>query len=500
MKRVVLLFAMILPAGFSVWGQTPPPGSTPPGVTPPPGVPAVSPPAGAGFFGTSGSVNFNAVPRLSTSLRFSAGTFVTDADNFINPRFFNPAIGTFLFAGGELATDRGAAGENSFGIGFARSFDAFYLAALYRGSLLEAEGRGNDEWSPGSLPSANWREAEWDSSFAVLLGLANMGFRFDLIVDSVTRRRDIDYSGVSSDGELLRESIRRLTGGPALSMTWGADFGNLLPWARVGYRFADSYLLEREGEGFGFSERFTANAALEAAVGARFLLGGTSAVGAEFRFASTFSDREEYLGTLPPGTPGSPEPDFSNRRFGMLGYMLGVYYQQRFEIDTAAGGNWAFGLRPRLNAGLTERSNDWVGGSFTWAQPWDRWFTLSGAFDLGLRVRPAESRFAFFAGLEVRLFDWTTWEQTRGDDSHPARGSAWRVQGARVQDLNIGMTFDPVENITIGLGLTEILNSGFFINGIPGIDLTVSARFAPRTAAASVPPAPAPVAEEGVTE
>ena len=506
-KRVLLLFAMALAMGGMVWAQviSPPDASeqTPP-VTRPPSVPDLSPgrplPAlpwsGAGHFGT---VNLNAVPSLSTESRFSAGIFSADADSFINPRrFAGVDAETFFFVGGNFRTeDAPATADRGVRFWFGRNFGPFWLAAYYGGFVVDGEGRRYEADPVAGLPYTNMRSATWDSNLALLFGLGSMGFRFDMIVDSQTRRSDVDYS--NTDGNFSAyERLRRVENGLSLALTWGADLGFILPWARVGYRFADLYEREVGAMDFGTEDRFTANAALEISAGATIPLSETSELGFSLTFGNTFPEREVATGTAEIGIDETPERSFENRRFGMQGFGLGVYYWRSFEA-----GVMEFGFSPNVNAGLTFRSNDWSGDTIEWAQPGDRWFTLDGGVDLGVAVRPTE-RLSFFVGANVQFFDWTTWAQTRGDDMNPARGSAWRFDGAQINELAFGMTFAPTEAVTVGLGLTDLLNSGFFMRHVPGFDITVSIRANGNgngngnngngNGAAAAPPPPQPVA------
>ena len=97
---------------------------------------------------------FNAVPTLSTEARFSAGLFTTDVDNFINPRFHNPQIGTFFFLGGFPGESDDVSETERPGFvlsgGFGRTLaDGLYLAVYYGGSLADG-GRTRTKQTGGS--------------------------------------------------------------------------------------------------------------------------------------------------------------------------------------------------------------------------------------------------------------------------------------------------------------------------------------------------------------
>ena len=472
MKRVILLFAITLAVGVTVWAQTKPNPTSPPTITKPSEVPN----APAAGLGQTGIVDLNAVPALSTEARYSAGIFGSLGDDFIDPRFHDTEIDTFIFVGGNFSTNRSnSSGSNEVNFGFARNFGPFYLAAYYGGTLVEAGSAFNDIYLPGNLPAYSWSESKWNSNLAVLLGIAGMGFRIDAKAQSEIEKAGFDESGIDSVfKETKTESS--LVGGPSVAVSWGAGFGSLSPWFRAGYRFSDLYVLQREATEFRYEEKFTGDSKLEVSGGADYSLGETSSVGGELRFGKTFPDREVYTGVTPidDNPPRDPEFPFSNRRFGMMGFGAGAYYKQTFE-----SGNVAFGFQPKLNAALTMKSNDWIGGSFTWTQPGDRWFTLDGSVNLGASIRRSE-KLVFYTGVEVKLFDWTTWTQTGGDEMNPARNSSSNFEGIKVDNLQIGLTYALLENVDVGLGVSDILNSGFFIQRIPTIDLTVSTRLGGR--------------------
>jgi len=514
-KRIVLLLAFVLVAGGMAWGQAGPPGPTPPPsgsdpgwaapeTPPPPLPPSLDPPgrpsAGAGLMGTAGPIS--AVPgRVSTDARFSAGRFTSSADTFINPRFHSPDIGTFFFLNGLFGTDGQGAGRsrfagvdgfNHFEAGFGQSLGFMYLGVYYRGRILNGGGGSMDEHVPGYLPGVSESTLDWENNLALLVGILGMGIRLDFIVNTTTDREGVSHP--NDEGW----SMRRRDAGPALALSWGMQLGPLLPWARVGYRFASTYMFEYVRATYRVEESFSAGSALEFAGGTRFVLSPTSAVGAEIRFRNVFPEVESYAFS------GTIKQDFRTRRYGQVGWGFTAYYQQR--IDAAGV---SIGFRPFLDAGLTNRSNDWDGDTFAWTQPGDRWTTIAGGVDLGLRLRPNET-FTFFAGVGLRLFDWTTWTETRGDDAHPALASSWNFSGIRwhnqdgvhpygAGNLSLGMTFTPAEEVSLGLGLNGILNSGFFIRNTPTIDLTLSVRLNGGGRADPAPaPAPAPAAPAAV--
>ena len=446
-RKLILLFAAILVMSGMAWAQSMSP-TMPPGVGVPPGAPG-SPGAGAGRYGVH---NFSVVPNLSTEALNSAGIFGSDADDFIDPRFYDPGVDLF-FLGVNGAVDGASRGRID--VGFGRNFGALYLGVYYGGVFADAEGRRRQGHSQSELPEQNWRLINLQSDVAVLLGFAGMGVRLDARIGSHMTRASTDYSVINTN-ENRHETRRRLQDGISLALTWGANFGSIAPWVRVGYRFADTFLDQVETNNYGWEGSFSGNAALEASAGMRFTFDDDSFVGAALRFGSTFPDREHYDGTLPINHDWPAEPEFSNQRFGMLGFGVDTYYSRTFDFGMAS-----LGFRPNLGFALTRRSNDWDGGTITWAAPGDQWMTVDGSVNLGFRLQPTE-RTAIFAGVNLQVFDWTRWSQTdRNDDMYPALESSWRVSGLNVQSPRIGLTFTPAENMSVGLGFTDILNNVF---------------------------------------
>ena len=457
-KKTILLLATALVAGGMVWAR---PGDPPiPTPTPPPGLPG----APSSWSGRDAVGNFQATPLLglSTESRNSASLFRGHADDFIDPRFHDTEIDNFLFVS--------VASPGRVDLGFARNLGLLYLAVYYGGGIGELSGQRVRENETTNMPYRSFTWAEWDNNLALLVGIAGMGIRLDATFNSNVGNSVIDHSNLS-DGEESRILTERYMGnfGPSVALTWGATFGPLAPWASIGYRFAGSYRLRHEASDFAYEDSLVSGAALAATAGARFDLSDVMAVGAALNFRSTFPQRELYTGTEPPdrvNDDGSLERDFSNRRHGMTGFGIDLYYLQKVRINEAL----ELRFRPRLYGGLSTRSNDWYGGTIDWAAPWDRWTTVAGAIHLGASFRPNDL-LGFFGGVDLGLLDWSTWSQIGGDDMYPAIESSWRVRGVRNTGMGLGMTLSPAENVTFGVGLNGLFSNNYTI------DLTASVRF-----------------------
>lgn len=477
-KKIFMLLAVFWVAGGIAWAQSQPGSPTAPGSVPALPLPPTPPNVTAGMGHSGYDFGFDQMPNLSTAARSSAGMFGSVADDLINPRFHNPDVDTLLFLGANPVPSAGG----HVNVGFARNFGVLYLGIVYSGAFVDvATGARDREFHPGNLPDASRQSVTWNNNLAVLFGVAGMGFRLDANMMGTTSGSSRDFTYVDGGGPSFTES--RMFNGPRLALTWGADFGFVAPWARVGYRFADSVVRNFWDDDYAYEQRLTANMAVGASAGARLNLSEASSLGVALHYGHTFPDWEEYSGTYPVGDNRFPDSDFSNSRHGGIGFGLGVYFLHMIEAGIAE-----IGFSPNLNAGLTQRSNDWSGGTIIWAAPWDRWISVDGGLDVGVRVRLGEM-FSFNTGANIRLFDWTYWSQFGGDDMHPARGSAWRVSGVSVGDVGVGVTMTPpAHSVEIGLGL------GGFISNTPRFEFTVTTRLGGNGNGAAPAAAPAPAA------
>jgi len=475
-KKLLLSLAALLAVGGMAWAQSLP---TPPA----PGVPGpnMGGTPGPGMGRAGFDFGFDVVPDLSTAARNSAGRFGSDADDFIDPNSFDPQMGTYIFLG--------VNNDPRLDLGFAMSLGGIYLAVYYGGAFADAMGWGGYANHPASDPERLTRRAAWDNQLALMVGVLNMGFRIDARMAGLTGVRNVDGSVLDGRHDQARETW--MNAGPSLALTWGANFGDLSPWARVGYRFANVHTHAIEDEDWGYVRRFSHDGGLGVSAGADFALNEVSSVGAALHFGTRFAWYESETGTFP---VGDTREELSNRVGGMTGFGLDLHYARTVDLGLVA-----IGVRPILGAAFTNVSNDWD-GSITWGQPWDSFLTVDGNVELGARLRVGE-RFAFYTGVRMALFDWTRWAQFGGDDDHPALNHAWRFTGLRVADPGLGMTVTPRENVDIGLGFSGVLGGA-----LGRFDLTISARLGGGNGngTAAPAPAPAPVAapadEGGITE
>jgi len=468
LKKVVLAFVVAMVAGGLVWGHN--------GSCNDDNAPNDYLWPGAGHLGR---VDLRATPpTLSIEARNSARMFRSDVDNFIDPRFHDLDMGTFFFAGANIP---GNARHVNFG--FARSFDNLYLALYYGGRLVDGYGHRHREDSTAFLPDERERTAHWRNDLALLLGFERIGLRLDVTMNSNTSRSASE--GSSGEGIIIGDLERcRMNFGPSFALTLGASAAaqeeRLAPWIRIGYRFPDLELSEIKistpAGTFSKYSSLRTGAALELSSGASLSTGDYSLIGGEIRFGNTFADRLDRSQS----SPGSVllNYDVTDRRGGMISFGLGVFYSHVIDFGFDAV---AIGFSPNLNFGLTSRSNSWDGDTGSFLDFGDRWTTLDMSIDFGVNWQVSQ-RIVFFAGAELRVFDWTTWSETgehyvSGAANLEARRSGWVFSGFNITGPAIGITFTPVEEVVVGLGMNSFIN-GLFGNeqSVPTFDFTVSAR------------------------
>jgi len=413
----------------------------------------------------------SAVPTLSTESRFSAGRFSSDVDNFIDPRFHNPEIGTFFFLGGAPAGSFVDQTVRPFdmtriSLGFGQTFNAFYLGVYYGGNLVSADG-GRWAETTDPEPFARWRNATWDNSLALLIAPTgmNMGFRLDLIMPGTTT--EFDYDGNDDDWVWTRTR----TDAAAVALTWGAQMGDLAPFASIGFQFPDRTRVRGTASGFpGGSDEGEATwtersgTALGLFAGAELALNDTSAVGGELGIFGLFGSSTTFDGAWPDGDA------FEDTRYGggLFGISLHAYYAQ-----TIDAGIVALGFKPSVDLLFLSMNQNVTGGpgDTDGNIPRTNMLGVSLGVDVGIRVQPSE-RFAFFTGAGLRLLEWGMMWQGDNDPYRIERESEWQLSGIAWDptrftssgNLGFGMTFTPVENIVIGAGINSVVDRLFTIN------------------------------------
>jgi len=453
MKKALMLIFIALVAIGSVWGQIPSEDKK--------------------FAGLGDSVFdlfdfYNAVPTLSTEARYSAWQFDSDIDNYIDPIFYTPDIGTFFYLGGYPAgnnvndtnrltpgggvPNQGSSieppvfftnGNYAISFGFGKTInDNIYLAAYYGGSFMEAFGQ-TTKYETDPQKYDTYAFSIWQNNLAVLLGMRDMGFRFDLIMN--------ESANDKKTTEDKKDVTANLQNGTSLALTWGTSFGQLAPYTTLGFKFADSETLNLNGNKASYS----GGAALSFVTGAYYDLTEVSYVNAALvvgtQFAESYQGNESVLQSvysLPAHSSG-----------GMFGVGLNMGYSHKWGTEKVS-----FKIKPNLDLGLVSVSNKNSLNSVP-DLPSNNYFTLSMGLDTGLKYEPSK-KFAFYTGVGFRLFEWNTHNQRGGDNDNQTKESEWEITGISWNEaslasgnLGFGLVFNPSEYVSFGCGLNSFLNN-----------------------------------------
>jgi hypothetical protein len=444
MKKIAAVFVAAMVVGGAAWAAPTDP---------------------TGGEGRKGIVNTGVSPTGSIERRSSAGMFSSDIDNFIKPRFYDSKIGTFLYAGANIPSD-----ASRFDFGFAKSIGDLYLGFYYGGGLLDANGKLSPATTDPNTPKeVGTDKVNWDSDFALLLGVAGMGIRLDAHVPT----NSVYDRNVGKDGNVEVDTTKTtVTYAPSFALAWGTQMGDLAPWARVGYRFADVTVWndkksDADKTGKDNYTRTAEKAAFELSGGAEYAM-GEGAVGGALNVGITLP-KVETLKKRPSG-----DKDQTNRQGGMLGVGLSAYYSRTFDFDSVK-----LGFSPNVGFALSQRSNSWAGDSGSGVAYGDIWTTLDLGVDMGITWQISQKA-AVFTGATVNAFDWTTAAKTGkvkvGDKEVADKDSAWIINGVTINNPTIGLTYSPVENITVGLVLNDFIFGLFGGWTNPSFDFTVSAK------------------------
>ena len=382
MKRVVFLSALAIAASGMAWAE---PGDLD-GIAP----------------------ETDAVNTLSTEARYSAGIFSSDADSYIDPRYYDPEIGTFLFLGGFPNGSNVDATDDpnyALSLGLGHSFESFYLGLFYGGSFVET----------GSTIVEKGGDATWTNNLALLIGMKNMGIRIDVVENGATAAKQ-------------DESKWAYTDAPAVAVTWGTVMGRLAPYATVGFKLPDT----------DETAKISSDGRMSVAAGAEYELNNGAGLGGEVKFATIFASDFD-------GTAGKDD---------ITGFGLKAYYSQTFDAGVIA-----VGIKPKLGLEFFGVNNN---GNST-----ENIFRLGMGLDAGIRIRATE-KLAFYTGAGLTFFELTNTsnsDDTKATSSTGVTGITWNPETLTgTGNLGFGMTIAPTQNVVIGAGLNTILDKLFTVN------------------------------------
>ena len=413
---------------------------------------------------------YSAVPTTSTESRFSASRFDSSVGSFIDPKSYNPAVGTFFFLGGFPAGSNlvdtnyltpGSPMTNPVGpdqfypggsyavsLGFGKTItDDIYLAAYYGGSLANAFGqRTIGKSNPDTYDT--YAFYTWRNKLALLLGIHGMGFRLDVTMNNPQSQKETTEDG--------KHAITKMDYGTGIALTWGTNIGKFSPYAKFGYKFSDSGVITQDGDKkmttlsggkWGFSTGSGYNLPNHSSLWADFLLGG------QFK-QSLSGDSKALIGVAP------------YRDGGSFGIGLKAGYSKTIEGDKAS-----FGIGPNMRIGSTYVSK------YSWTDdeskkyPSDNFFNFSMGSDLGLRFKPSD-QFAFYTGAGFQILELNAHNLSGGKGNYKTKESEWELYGIDWRsskllaggELGFGMTFSPSNYLSLGFGLNTLLDNIVKIN------------------------------------
>ena len=474
MKKIVVLLAITMITGSMVWAQYDPPTPVFPRTKP---YDSVFP-------------GFNAMGLKSVENRYAPG-FNTMVEDYIHPAFFNPDINTFLLLGGE---GRGDIKDGSIAFGFAKTFGPVYAAAYYRGSIFGTAGAGGEGVTTGN-PSDNDRVYEsssitFNNTAALLIGVANMGFRLDVIDN------DLKDSKTTYDGKDTIEPT--MMNGFKVALSWGGNFGNFRPNAQIGFKTPNIEtvggieLTEPSlGQYYGKQAVKSSDAALYIEAGGLLDLSGgsfTDMLIGKLYFGSQFeesyagdSDVITLLSNYGKTRDGTAIANVDGKEYsygGAWGVGLEFSYRKTFEFD-----KFALKITPSLKMDFIGQSED--NSISSDSNPAPAWFTLQPGLQLGLKFQPIE-KLAFFTGIDLMLFRFNTYGISEGDlvtQTATVKGTnatLWNLEGMMwnygTSTLGLGMAWYPVEGLVVSAGLNSLL-SAFFVMDLQNMSIEAGSLF-----------------------
>jgi hypothetical protein len=445
MKRILVLIAVALIASGGVWAQTHLEADVDP-------------------FGHEFDARAN---TLSTENRYSAGRFGSDVDDYIDVNDHNASIGTFFFLGGYPVSDGGGVDDTNIitpntpytiSAGFGKTLSFGYLAFYYGGSFVDAfGGRADTKTATGTSTST------WNNDLAILLGIANMGFRLDLTEIDVGPNTETKSKANPGDEDDTKTYVTRTTYGPGLALSWGLQTDKLLPGARIGFKFPTT-IYSTSADGEGKKATVSSDGIFSLKAWTWLALNDTgSSIWTSLEFASlgatSHSGDKEMMGDQDPWKDAD----------GAWGIDFYLHFQQAVDL-----GKVGLKIKPKMTVNfVSENNTSTVKDAVKY--PTDDYFTFGLGLDLGVKYQHNE-KFAFYTGASLDFLKMTRHSYSGGtkdgDDKNIDYSSEWNVSGIEwagskftgSNTLGIGMTWSPAPGLVIGTGLNQLLEKFIIID------------------------------------
>jgi hypothetical protein len=333
---------------------------------------------------------------------------------------YNPEIGTFVFLGGNVGSASGVSA------GFGKTLKSGGYLGIYYGGDLVNGGGNNDHGDPATKNSYG----TWNNRVALLLGNSGIGgIRLDLVLTP------FQTNSTKVDGDPVGAAINNYSNGTAkLALSWGKNIGKASPHATLGFLFPQKDIDVSGGD----TNTTREDAALYVKAGTGYYINPTSSFSGDLIFAALFGEK----------TRGdSPETGTK-----------GAYYLQ-VPVDytkTIAVGETGLSLKLRPNAtiGLAVDNSSDTTGAGAYDAPAEINFGIKTGVKAGLEWNLPKrlDKFTLYTGVDLQLFEFTTTSYAGGDTANDATSWNFTGIGFGSTNLDIGLTFVPIENLTIGIG------------------------------------------------
>jgi hypothetical protein len=210
----------------------------------------------------------------------------------------------------------------------------------------------------------------------------------------------------------------------------------------------------------------SAGAVLGFEAGGNLELNDTSSLYTSVYFGSVFPI--SYTGDTKDGLIPGIDPSDPWNQDGAWGLDFYLHYQKVLAFGNDTVGTTTVKLRPYLTANFLSQSFNTTYGGNDVKVPSNDWFTLSPGFNVALQYK--YQKIALYSGfglefLKLNTFSHSGGETKNGDTKWALSGMEW-VPGKLTGTGNFayGMTFTPVDNLTIGIGLSNFVNNIFNFN------------------------------------
>jgi hypothetical protein len=414
MKKSISIFVFVLLLSGTAWSQA----SAPSG--------SVWPQSGGDDIGTT------ILPDgpKSVASAFSAELFSSDVDNFLSLTDY----GTLAF--NKLYLFLGGATSGALTGGAATKIGGNYLAFYTAGDFFPESGSASKPEGDVANDSDKYEDStfRWNNTFSVLWGNAVVGgLRFDF-----------QFSDDSANNNYTEKKGITQTKNQAFvtALRWsGLKFGgfSLAPTVAFQWPGYTKQVTDADTGGADDTEETWENAALDVKLEAAY-----GNFGADYEILVNF-------GTTKKGDFNSK--DYEEIHSGHAVHTLGLNYTATYDADEKI----QFKAKPTITMNLYTKADTseitYTGGSVDTDNGTETAFRLIPTIDLGVSWKLLP-KLTLYTGTTVTPFTLTTSSTTEGDDSGDD-GKESYLEGASVNQLYLGLEFNPAPALGIEFGITN---------------------------------------------